>query len=119
MDPSLEERPTTPGMKYRHYTPDAQVILVHPSAPLDFEIDPNAKVGVMGNTSFVSSFKNCEMYSFGDTTSSQIFAMEIFNALRSLESKGCSVIYVQGIPEIREGLAVMNRLQKAASKEIR
>ena len=31
MDDQLEQAPTTPGMKYRHYSPDAPVILIEPS----------------------------------------------------------------------------------------
>ncbi|MEW5316566.1 MAG: hypothetical protein WDW38_007933 [Sanguina aurantia] len=32
VDAALEAAPTTPGMKYRHYSPDAQVILIDPQA---------------------------------------------------------------------------------------
>ena len=31
VDAQLEQAPTTPGMKYRHYSPDAPVILIEPS----------------------------------------------------------------------------------------
>ncbi|MEW5306626.1 MAG: hypothetical protein WDW36_009080 [Sanguina aurantia] len=32
VDAALEAAPTTPGMKYRHYSPDAQVVLIDPRA---------------------------------------------------------------------------------------
>jgi L-threonylcarbamoyladenylate synthase len=32
-DASLEQAPTTPGMKYRHYSPSVPVILLHTSSP--------------------------------------------------------------------------------------
>lgn len=42
-------------------------------------------------------------------------AQSLFSKLRKLESLDVSVILVQGIREDNEGLAVMNRLRKAAT----
>ena len=43
----------------------------------------------------------------------------LFAALRELDDAGVDVIHVEGIEEVHEGLAIMNRLRKAASVVVR
>jgi L-threonylcarbamoyladenylate synthase len=122
VDKVMEERPATPGMKYRHYTPDAKVILVPGSQDaLEWESQlqrwisqyssPNDKIGVMVYTPI---HLNVASYQITDASMKGI-AKEIFKGLRYLESQGVTIIFVEGVPETEEGLAIMNRLKKAAS----
>lgn len=121
VDSGMEQAPTTPGMKYRHYTPDAQVILitaqeisrqrelmVHEYQRL---IEQELKVGCLVVGDFKPDF--ALQINLGSTASA--VAQSIFSSLRYMEHQGAQVIIVQGIPESDEGLAVMNRLRKAAS----
>ena len=43
----------------------------------------------------------------------------LFHALRELDNQAAEIVIVEGISEENEGLAVMNRLRKAASEIIR
>lgn len=43
-------------------------------------------------------------------------AQELFAGLRCLDQLRCEVIVVEGVCDVDEGLAVMNRLRKAASR---
>lgn len=129
VDKALEEAPTTPGMKYRHYSPDAPVVLIDATVD-DFEqrwkeecsinFKDATKVGLLtsrnnqndNNTS--SSSVTVERISMG--TSAEQVARGLFGGLRDLDTRNVDVIFVQGVTETQEGMAVMNRLRKAASK---
>ena len=129
-DDELELAPTTPGMKYKHYSPNCHVVLVklcisadkcHQRLAVDRLIDEyllqdQNVVGVIrtGDTNDASSHTGHIEMHIGD--SSPDVAHGIFKALRDMEKKGASIIIVEGIPEVDEGLAVMNRLHKAASE---
>ncbi|KAJ3085878.1 hypothetical protein HK102_013725 [Quaeritorhiza haematococci] len=149
VDKGLEAAPTTPGMKYRHYTPEAEVVL--------FEVEEGAKettsesmaraieeevkslqhrgvpgpIGIMRTSLPVSSPATFSApaptsttrpslapieFFLGDSQHPNQVARNLFKGLRDLEAKGCKWILVEGISEEREGMAVMNRLRKAASK---
>lgn len=130
VDKALEEAPTTPGMKYRHYSPDAPVVLIDATVD-DFEqrwkeecsinFKDATKVGLLtsrsnqndNNTSSPSSV-TVERISMG--TSAEQVARGLFGGLRDLDTRNVDVIFVQGVTETQEGMAVMNRLRKAASK---
>ena len=45
-----------------------------------------------------------------------LVARELFASLRALDGKGVEVIIVEGTEYKKEGLAVMNRLKKAAAE---
>ncbi|KAJ3315638.1 hypothetical protein HDV04_002052 [Boothiomyces sp. JEL0838] len=117
VDKSLEQAPSTPGMKYRHYTPNATVIVVERTENNDqlalirdqFVKYPKEKIGVL-KTGLSAKF-DLEI-DLGDTC--EMVARNLFSGLRDMEKLGASVIIVQGISEKDEGLAVMNRLRKAA-----
>ena len=55
-------------------------------------------------------------YALGDIAEPEAVARGLFAALRDLDSAGVRVILVEGISDAHEGLAVMNRLRKAASE---
>jgi hypothetical protein len=46
-------------------------------------------------------------------------AAELFAGLRALDEAGCAVIVVEGVLDAGAGVAVMNRLRKAASRVVR
>ncbi|KAJ3024681.1 UNVERIFIED_CONTAM: hypothetical protein HDU68_007884 [Siphonaria sp. JEL0065] len=52
------------------------------------------------------------------TTLAQVGA-NLFRALRELEAmEGCCIVFIEGVEEVDEGLAVMNRVRKAAGETI-
>ncbi|KAI8320588.1 translation factor, partial [Martensiomyces pterosporus] len=136
----MEANPTTPGMKYRHYSPTAPVYLFVPSP----NAAGNASVGQKMRESIgklaAEGAKRLGAVIIGDDGSCQPLltsdsgecavvvhrvadarelAHEIFALLRSLdEDAKVDGILVQGVSEDNEGLAVMNRLGKAASQHI-
>lgn len=183
-----EAAPTTPGMKYRHYSPDARVVLVRTdgssaqtpgflsvlkaeatalhsaavellsessTAPRAAEmIQRRAKgpirIGIMcasdsplmqvleRQSDKLLAWKNSDMrispvvkvgpnqvcvYSMGTLATPAVAAQRLFDGLRTLDADVpwddghgfCDVIVSEVVPETGVGLAIMNRLQKAAS----
>ncbi|WIA35233.1 hypothetical protein OEZ86_003695 [Tetradesmus obliquus] len=57
-------------------------------------------------------------YVLGSWQQPELVAQQLFGALRAADDAGAGVILVQGLPPVGTGLAVMNRLQKAASRRV-
>ncbi|KAG1833071.1 YwlC protein [Suillus variegatus] len=138
-DDALEQAPTTPGMKYRHYSPSVPVTLmrmsevplgIEPLSPSAFLEDlkrsmphsPNAlRVGLLMPSdsilmkSLISDTTiQWREFPFGLVSEPAIIARRLFDGLLTLEREGVDLILVEEVPEENEGLAIMNRVKKAA-----
>ncbi|AMM53412.1 L-threonylcarbamoyladenylate synthase [Pyrococcus kukulkanii] len=110
-----------PGMKYRHYAPNAEVIVVEGSREkveekireLIGEFKRKGKrVGVIGSGRYNAD----EFFFLGNTV--EDVARNLFKALRHMDRAGVDVVLAEGVEEKGLGLAVMNRLRKAAGYRI-
>ncbi len=114
----LKGKPASPGMKYKHYAPRAPLILASREkiqSIADEYQKQGKKVGVMiTSETRVNADTVMIMGSLDDLKE---VARNMFRMIRDLD-KVADVIIVQIVPERDEGLAVMNRLKKAASKII-
>lgn len=122
----LEEKPPTPGLKYRHYSPTATLILYEGDvAKMRSKLEQDAaehvkngkKVGlILTNSAPISaSLATLHTIRLGDEAHPLEVAQGLFAALRSFDDMGDDLILMEGISEANEGLAVMNRARKAAS----
>ncbi|KAJ3101259.1 hypothetical protein HDU97_001556 [Phlyctochytrium planicorne] len=143
VDKGMEMAPVTPGMKYRHYSPRMQVILFERAVigvgaskggsvrtAVDVECvailadaPRGSKVGILRTSreedgDGAEGPRNDSIVEVNLGDSPLAVAHNLFSGLRQLEGEGVVAILVEGIDEDREGLAVMNRLRKAASKTI-
>lgn len=139
-DEGMEMAPTTPGMKYRHYSPSVPVILLLTASPPD-GTEPTS------TTSFLASLKDhitdssrplkigilipsdsalstyftpmqdiqWQVYPLGPTSDLSITARRLFDGLLTLENEDVDLILIEQVKEENEGLAIMNRVRKAAS----
>ncbi|KAF9995460.1 hypothetical protein BGZ65_008898 [Modicella reniformis] len=208
-DAAMEQAPTTPGMKYRHYSPEAEVVLVEyikpdttthingsgyslstpttttttsttsttsstspsppsPSSPSPsllntattgqyslilkeiekLKLEGKKRFGILRTSFTLSSTDNmarngsnstgtnrdhgeagytnatlnddsCVIeFPLGQGSKPEDVARELFRGLRYLDGQKVDCIFVEGISEEDEGLAVMNRVRKAASRTI-
>ncbi|KAF9263468.1 translation factor [Marasmius fiardii PR-910] len=140
-DEVLEAAPTTPGMKYRHYSPSVPVNLLMTTSPPNGVVPRNihsylttlsttfdtplpARIGVMFltdsplGTYHLPDLNGVEWlhYELGPKSDPSIAARRLFDGLLSLERKGVHIILIEEVDEVKEGLAVMNRVQKAATQ---
>lgn len=115
-DPTL--RPKAPGMKYKHYAPSCPVILVKgPPEAVVAAINARCKdkrAGVLCTDETAGRYRAALVRSLGKRDDLEEVARELFDGLRSLDEAGAEIIFCEVFPQTGTGLAVMNRLQKAA-----
>ncbi|MGL4736706.1 MAG: L-threonylcarbamoyladenylate synthase [Cellulosilyticaceae bacterium] len=132
VDPALLSRdesikPKSPGMKYTHYSPNADVIIVKGSfesviAEINDQVSrckaDHIKVGVLA-TEETKHLVNCEhILSVGTLSDLSTVATNLFEALRKFDDYGMDRVYSLAFPENGIGEAIMNRLEKSAGYNI-
>ncbi len=123
-DAALKDKnavPKCPGMKYRHYAPHAELILVEAGAAdnmaalLRQNRQTGRKTGALsvGKTSYEADF----VIDCGETA--EAYAKNLFDALRRMDDVGVDVIVAQ-LPQDSGGIvpALKNRLMKAAGGKV-
>ncbi len=112
----------SPGMKYKHYAPDAEVRVIEgePKAAakrirtLYYEYESEGKrVAILGTEQTMASYRNLSAYSLGDRKDPETLCANLFTLLRDVGAH-CDVILAEGIDTRETGLAFMNRLLRAA-----
>ncbi len=111
------ERPGAPGMKYRHYAPKAPVTVIT-GAPMSSakEIERRAgpTSGVICFDEYAHLFPQQLVRPLGPSSDKQLQAQRVFEALRSFDSTEVTEIFAQCPDNRGLGLAIGNRLKKAA-----
>lgn len=116
------EKVSAPGMKYRHYAPKAPVTVVFgtPKTSADYiyaQLGENS--GVLCFDDCAARFQNAAVVeTFGPSDDPEEQAREVFDALRRFDETDCTEIYAQCPPSDGIGLAVANRIKKAAGFHI-
>ncbi|CAJ1228887.1 L-threonylcarbamoyladenylate synthase [Lactiplantibacillus xiangfangensis] len=116
------EVPKAPGMKYKHYAPDAQVYIVDRTedwpAALTWAAQQKVPMGVMATDSVLTNNAlpaNCEQFSLG--TGIQSATQELFAGLRHFDTEtNIKDILCQSFDNKGLGAAYMNRLNKSAGQ---
>ena len=121
--PAADLKPKAPGMKYTHYSPKAEVILVkgETTAVVD-EINRLAaedmahglKTGVMATEETKDLYKADIILSLGSRERPEEIGANLFKYLRKFDFLGAERVYSEVFSEEGEGMAIMNRLNKAA-----
>ena len=118
-----DEVALSPGMRYKHYAPRGQVTLVEGDeadviAALQVLHQRAAEAGqkscVMCFTEHVSALADCAPHDIGSREDPSQVAHRLFDTLRRLDAEGMDAIFSEVMPPEGVGLAVMNRLGRAA-----
>jgi L-threonylcarbamoyladenylate synthase len=122
---SDNEKAISPGMKYRHYAPKAPLFLI------DGNIDDmlsyigekkQGRVAVICYSEDVNSVKEhlcgCDVYEFGNRSDEMRQAYLLFSILRDTDKKKYDVIYAPLPEQSGVGLALYNRMIRAAAHQI-
>jgi len=113
------DKPSSPGMKYRHYSPKAELILFEGKSisqmPEWKKKNPDAAVLCTLETALVNRWIH-DVFLLGKQSKPNQIAKKLFSNLRRIDRLGYDLILCEGISEKGIGMAVMNRLRKAASK---
>lgn len=111
------ERPRAPGMKYRHYAPAAPVTVVTgtPAKSAQYiRSQLEEDCGVICYDEFLPLFSGVTARPFGSMQNRREQAQRVFDALRSFDATPVKRIFAQCPDTSGLGLAVANRLKKAA-----
>lgn len=114
------ETALSPGMKYKHYAPKAKVVIV--DGPIE-RFASYVRLHSDGHT-YALVFEGEEAsipvptLSFGHSDNSLEQASHLFTALRAADEKGASCVYCRCPSKQGVGLAVYNRLLRAAGFEV-
>ena len=132
IDPALlgdkNFKPIAPGMKYRHYAPKEPVYLLEGNAVellpalVGKAVAAGLKVGVLCDAAMSAQLAQLKQQEgillscWGE--SREALAADLFYLLRDFDRTKPDVILAQGVSEDGIGLAIMNRLRKAAGYQI-
>lgn len=125
-DPSAAgAAPQSPGMKYKHYSPEAEVILVDVSdSGISFAEAVNSMEKGGGYAVICTEEQarglvgDVKVFSCGTDDDGAVMAHTLFSALRAADDAGVSRIYIPLPDKHGIGLAVYNRVIRAAGGRI-
>jgi len=131
-DPALKGpttvRPKAPGMKYRHYAPAAPLILVEAEPAVAEAIIKREVTAALARGERVGAIVSAETAAelpasvvtavYGERGDYAAMAKRLYQCLRRFDLVPVDIIFAEGVAETGLGLAVMNRLRKAAGYHI-
>ncbi|SDO63742.1 L-threonylcarbamoyladenylate synthase [Paenibacillus sp. yr247] len=122
------ETPRAPGMKYAHYAPKGFMHIVHgddtEAVVAWIQSDINAAKARGESTGILTFEERAFRYdadlviACGSLSQPETIAQELYAALRQFDQEGIHYIAAEGCPETGIGLAIMNRLRKAAGHRL-
>lgn len=120
-------RPKAPGMKYKHYAPKADMILVEGRQEQVVakireltreKIKAGKKVGIIGTKETVGYYEQGIVRNIGGREEEEVIAHNLYRILRELDESDVDIIYSESFSTPRIGQAIMNRLLKAAGHQV-
>ena len=129
----------SPGMKYRHYAPKAEVhvyvggtsevIRFFYEKTLALIASSSGRVGIMTfdedaevlNKLFAhvpEFYDRVAILTLGSAKDWSSYGQKLFDCLRQVDVLGCECVLVRGVEEIGLGGAIMNRLKKASEGKV-
>lgn len=124
---SAEVRPKAPGMKYRHYAPEAELTLVEGEQERVIEQirrlaamrqQEGKRVGIICTDETRDRYSADVVMSIGERAKEETIAHNLYAVLREFDEQGVSHIYSESFSRNDLGQAIMNRLNKAAGYKI-
>ncbi len=116
------ENPISPGMKYRHYSPDGDLIIYEKSFNELIELlkSKNEDTGFItyeNNKKYVENLKVKVKYLAKNEENIEQSNKNLYNILREFDKEKVKEIYILSLNEIEKSKALINRINKASSKK--
>ncbi|WP_456273045.1 L-threonylcarbamoyladenylate synthase [Bacillus sp. AK031] len=126
VDPALksgEGAPKSPGMKYTHYAPDAPLILLEGSdewiqRQINEKRNEGLKVGMLTTVENETRFEADHIIVCGSRSNLSTVAHSLYETLRHFNESDVDIIFSETFPQEGVGMAIMNRLMKAAGYNV-
>ncbi|MBD7915805.1 threonylcarbamoyl-AMP synthase [Clostridium sp. Sa3CUN1] len=125
--PREDLKPKAPGMKYRHYAPKAKLRIIKGNKEKTIEkineivqnyIENEKKVAILSTEELSNKFPQGKVITLGSEKNLNEVARNLFESLRKCDDLKVDFILCQAFEEDGVGLAIMNRLNKAAGFDI-
>lgn len=123
MDGDCKERPKAPGMRYRHYAPKGDMLIIE-GEPEKVVVEINTLVKESHQkgykTGVIATAENAEKYRadvvkvVGNRGDDTAIAASLYRILREFDDEEVDAIYSESFAADGIGQAIMNRLLKAA-----
>lgn len=119
--------PKSPGQKYRHYSPKAEVVLYKGTSEniaekinkdYDEALKEGKRAGILSTVQTEANYGEKIKICLGDRTKPLSISSNLFKCLRKFDEMGVDIILAEEVDESGLGIAIMNRMGKAASKTI-
>ena len=123
--------PKSPGMKYVHYAPKASVVLFQGSLEemvegitkeVEIALQDQKWTGIIASDETITIYRekfpqpSVLIYSAGSRYQMKTIAHNLFYIFREMDQQKVDIIFSESFEESGIGLAVMNRMKKAAKK---
>lgn len=127
IEPDSGQTPKAPGMKYRHYAPEGEMVLVEgePEKVAAYINEQAAadrargcKTGVIATSEMAGRYRADVVKCLGSRSDEESIARSLFAALREFDDESVRKIYSESFPGRGLGQAIMNRLLKAAGHRV-
>jgi len=134
IDPGIAQKnldgkvvPKSPGMKYKHYAPKAKVVIVEGEIQKVAEKinelvkeceSRDIKVGILATDETKHFYPENLTVSLGSRLNPETIAANLFNAFRDYDKTDVQTIFAEAVDSSGIGLAIMNRMNKAAGYNI-
>ena len=120
-------RPKAPGMKYKHYAPKADLVIIEgkPEAVVDKINEQIAKgekqgkrIGIIASDETAAHYHGGIVKSIGSIYDELAISQHLYGILREFDELAVTEIYSEAFETPKMGQAIMNRLMKAAGHQI-
>lgn len=117
----------SPGMKYKHYAPFGDIFIIDGNINniisyilncLEEDKKNNIKSIVIASDETIKNYSSFNTLNIGSRKDLHLIAKNLFNLLRECDTLNIQKIYIESFLEEGVGLAIMNRLKKAANYKI-
>lgn len=124
---STDMKPKAPGMKYRHYAPDAELTIIEgPISEVMKRINQltaekilqGIRVGIIATDETKGNYHEGIVLSIGTRRDEETIARNLYGVLRKFDEIKVDCIFAEAFSEGHLGQAIMNRLTKAAGHHI-
>ena len=120
-------RPKAPGMKYRHYAPKAQMVIIEgePEAVTSYirqqaaqDVQNGLTPGIIASEETIEGYDQGILRCAGSRRHDETIAHNLYRILREFDDEKVDTIYSESFDTPHMGHAIMNRLIKAAGHQI-
>ena len=119
--------PKAPGMKYRHYAPRGNLVIVEGeqdkviggiNSRLKGHRQAGEKTGVIATDETAALYRADSVKSLGLRSDEMAIAKHLFRILREFDEEEVQFMYAESFEATGMGQAIMNRLLKAAGHQV-